>query len=65
MLTRLTVPLDRDERQALTQLAEREGRDPRRQVAYIVRRYLEEIEFLPRKVTLPIEKPEARHEQPA
>jgi len=47
MIRKVYIPLDVDERRALTKLAERERRDPRVQAAWIIRQYLEGLGLLP------------------
>ena len=46
MQTRLTVILQRDERAALAQLAERERRDPRAQAAVLIHEALKQLNLL-------------------
>ena len=47
MQTRLTVPLLREERAALAQLAEQQRRDPRDQAAWLIRQSLVNLGLLP------------------
>ena len=47
MITRITINLEREERAALMQLAERERRDPRSQAAWLIRQQLEQLGLLP------------------
>lgn len=47
MLTRIYVPLEESERQALIKLSLAEKRDPRKQAALFVRRELERLGLLP------------------
>ena len=46
MATRLTIPLEIEERAALTKLAKSQKREERRQAAYIIRRELEKLNLL-------------------
>lgn len=46
MTVRIVVTLEKEERQALSMLAEREYRNPRAQAALIIRRELEQLGLL-------------------
>jgi len=60
-MIKLIVPLDREERQALLNLAENEKRDPRLQAALIIRRELEKRKLLPPRNLKPTTE-EAAHD---
>lgn len=53
MLTRITVPLQADERRALQELSERERRNPRDQAALLLRERLIERGLLPTDAPTP------------
>lgn len=55
MIQRMMIPLTRDEKNAIWQLAEIEKRDPRDQAAYLIRNALEQAGLL-KPPTLPTQQ---------
>lgn len=63
-MSRITVTLLRDEREALSTLAQRERRDPRAQAALIIRQELIDRGLLPSDIPQPITTSPAHSRQP-